>query len=37
MRETNDQTIVEEEQTGTDTPEAEEEYKRKEMIKVSND
>ena len=36
-RDPNDQTIVEEGQTGTDTQEAEEEYKRKGMTKVSDD
>jgi hypothetical protein len=36
-RNPNDQTIVEEGQTGTDTQEAEEEYKRKGMTKVSDD
>ena len=36
-RDPNDQTIVEEGQTRTDTKEAEEEYKRKGMTKVSND
>jgi hypothetical protein len=35
-RDPNDQTIVEEGQTGTDTQEAEEEYKRKGMTKVSD-
>jgi hypothetical protein len=36
-RDPNDQTIVEEGQTGTDTQEAGEEYKRKGMTKVSGD
>jgi hypothetical protein len=36
-RDPNDQIIVEEGQTGTDTQEAEEEYKRKGMTKVSDD
>ncbi len=35
-RDPNDQTIVEEGQTGTDTQQAEEEYKRKGMTKVSD-
>jgi hypothetical protein len=35
-RDPNDQTIVEEGQTGTETEEAEEEYKRKGMTKVSD-
>jgi hypothetical protein len=35
-RDPNDQTIVEEGQTGTETQEAEEEYKRKGMTKVSD-
>jgi hypothetical protein len=35
-RDPNDQEIVEEGQTGTDTQEAEEEYKRKGMTKVSD-
>jgi hypothetical protein len=35
-RDPNDQTIVEEGHTGTETEEAEEEYKRKGMTKVSD-